>query len=217
MKREKTMNRVKNIIGIAAFSLMVLGLPAIASAQYGYPNGYPNDPYGRNGGYNNGGYGNGQYGGYGDQASMIRKLKNHTRYFHRQLDRDLDRSRMNGTRREDQINEAAKRFRDAVNDLDNNGYSNSNNNGRYNNRNDNEMRRVFDQAAQIERAISRADVSYNTRNLWSAVRNDLQSLSRGNNNNGRGNNNGSIWGNGNGNGNGNRNGNRNGLPSWWPF
>ena len=43
---EKTMNRIKNLIAISAFSLLILGLPAIASAQW---NG---------GGYggNNGGY-----------------------------------------------------------------------------------------------------------------------------------------------------------------
>jgi len=201
------MNKIKNLIVFTAFSLLVLGLPAIASAQY-----YPNDPYGRNGGYNdpygrNGGYSN---GGYGDQRSVIRNLKSRTREFTRQLDRDLDRGRMNGTRREDQINEIANRFRDAVNDIDNNGYY-DNRRGTYGG--NNEMRRVFDLAAQIERSISRANISYQTRNLWSAVRNDLQSLSGGyytnNNNRGNGNRNGG-WGN-------NRNTGRNGLPSWWPF
>ena len=62
------MNRFNILITIAAFSLMVLGLPAIASAQYG---GY--DPYGRNGGYNNGRYGNN--GNYGDMRSTVRNLK----------------------------------------------------------------------------------------------------------------------------------------------
>lgn len=211
------MNRVKNLVAVAAFSLMVLCLPAIASAQY-----YPNDPYGRNGGYGNGGYGNGQYG---NTNSTVRDLKNRARDFQRQLDRDLDRSRYNGTRREDQINDLARQFRDAVNRLDNNGYYSSNggynnggygnggygNNGRYDdryNRNDLELRRVFDIASQIERSIGRADISYNSRSLWSGIRNDLQALSRGYNNNGRGNNNGG-WNTGRG--------NRNGLPSWWPF
>jgi hypothetical protein len=169
-------------------------LPAIASAQY-----YPNDPYGRNDRY-----GNGQYGNNGDQRSVIRNLKNRTREFTRQLDRDLDRSRMNGTRREDQINHVADRFRDAVNRLDNNGYY-DNRRGTYGG--DGEMRRVYDLAAQIERSIARANISYQTRNLWGAVRNDLQALSRGYGyNNGRYGNNGG-W----------SNRNRNGLPSWWPF
>lgn len=203
---EKTMNRLNRVIGLAAFSLMVLGLPAMASAQY-YPN-YPNDRSGRSDGRYDDRYGRNDrsYGGY-DQRSLIRNLKQNTREFTRQLDRDLDRSRMNGTRREDQINDMAARFRDAVNRLDNNGY--------YDNRRNiyggnNEMRRLYDLAAQIERSIGRAQISYHTRNLWSAVRNDLQALSRGYGyNNGRygypGNNNG-RYGNG-----------RNGLPSWWPF
>ncbi len=195
------MNRTKNIIAIMAFSLLILGLPAIASAQYG-----GNDP-GRYGGYGNGGYNNGGY--YGDMRSTLRNLKNRARDFQRQLDRDLDRSRYNGTRREDQMNELAKRFVSAVDRLDNNnGYNNGGyNNGRYSN--DNELRRVFDEASQIERTIGRAGVSYQSQAIWSSIRNDLQSLSRGMGgyNNGRNNNGG--WNNG-------RN-NRNGLPSWWPF
>ena len=64
------MNRVKILITISAFSLLVLCLPAIASAQYG---GYGN------GGYNNGGYGNNGY--YGDIRSTIRDLKNRSKNF----------------------------------------------------------------------------------------------------------------------------------------
>ena len=188
------MKRINLLLAIGTFSLLMLGLPAIASAQYGQY-----DPYGRNGGYNNGSYNNGRYDN--DQRSMIRNLKQNTRQFTRQLDRDLDRSRYDGTRREDQINTVAARFRDAVNNLNNNGY--------YNSRQrtyggTNEMRRVYDLAGQIERQIGRANVSYETRNLWGAIRNDLQSLSGGYYNNNR---RSGTWG----------NTNRNGLPSWWPF
>jgi hypothetical protein len=210
------MRSIKNWIALGAFSLLVMGIPTVAAAQWGGNSQY--DPYGRNGQYDP--YGrNGQYdpygrnndpygrnGNYGNSNNVVRSLKSRTREFTRQLDRDLDRGRYNGTRREDQINELADRFKDAVNDLDNNYYNNNRGYGR----NDNQMRRVFDYAGQIERAIGRAQVSYQTRNLWSAIRNDLQSISRGyntyNNGNGRG------WGNGR-----NPNNNRNGLPSWWPF
>ena len=223
-EREKTMNRIKNILTIAAFSFVVMGLPAIASAQNrDRDRDRDDDRYGSYGGYGNGGYyGNGQYGGYSNSSSAIRNLKSHTRDFQRALDRDLDRSRYNGTRREDQINEVAKRFRDAVNDLDNNGYYGNNggygggyggygrNNDRYR-RDDQKIRRVFDLASQIERSISRAQISYQTRNYWSMVRNDLQYVSRGYTyNNGNGNGNGG-WG------NGRSGGGRSGLPSWWPF
>lgn len=206
------MNRLKLFISIAAFSFMVLSLPAIASAQ-SRNRDRNDDRYGNNGGYNNGGtYDNGQYGnyGYGNMSSTIRSLKSKARDFQRQLDRDLDRSRINGTRREDQMNELADRFKDAVNDLDNNGFDN---NRRNNSNNDRKLRRVFDTAGQVERSISRSGVSRSTQNMWSSIRNDLQTLSRvAGNNNGRGYGNGSIWGNGRGNNNG-----RNGLPSWWPF
>jgi hypothetical protein len=196
-QKEKVMNRVKNWLVLGAFSLLVLGIPTAASAQWGGNNGGYNDPYGRNN------------GGYNGSNTSVRNLKQRTREFTRQLDRDLDRSRVNGTRREDQINQIANRFRDAVNNLDNNYYNDNRGYGR----NDNEMRRVFDLASQIERSIGRADVSYNTRNLWGSIRNDLQVIAGGYNtyNNGRGNNGG--WGNNRN----NRNNNRNGLPSWWPF
>lgn len=190
------MRSIKNWIALGAFSLLVMGIPTVASAQWG---GGQYDPYGRN----NDRYGRNN-GNYGNVNNTVRSLKQRTRDFTRQLDRDLDRSRLNGTRREDQINQIADRFKDAVNDLDNNYYNNNRGYGR----NDNEMRRVFDLASQIERSISRAQISYQTRNLWSSIRNDLQVIGRGYTpyNNGR---NTGVWGN-------TRN-SRPGLPSWWPF
>jgi hypothetical protein len=211
------MNKVKILITISAFSLLVLMLPAVASAQWypqgnqypnqypsqypsqypnqypsQYPSQYPNDPYGRNGGYST------------DSRQIVRSLKSRTREFTRQVDRDLDNSRVDGTRREDQINDIAKRFRDAVNDLDNNGRLNSN-----------EVNRVHQYAQQMDSAIGRARLSYQTQNLWGAIRNDLQYLG------------GYGYYDNNRNNRNNRNQypqrypypqtrNRN-LPSWWPF
>jgi hypothetical protein len=193
MKVEKKMNRIKVWVAISAFGLLVLGLPAIASAQY-----YPNDPYGRNGGYNNGQYGrNGGYGNYGDMRSTIRDLKNRTRDFQRELDRDLDNSRYNGTRREDEINRLARDFRNAVGRL--------NDNGNYDRRNDSEVRRVLDLGYQIDRSIGRSRMSYGAQGLWSGIRRDLDVLRSSSQYNSGGYNNG-RYGNG-----------RNGLPSWWPF
>lgn len=194
------MNRFRSLITISAFSLMVLCLPAIASAQYGGYGGYGG--YG-NGGYGNGGYNNGRYGngGYGDMRSVIRDLKNKAGDFQRQLDRDLDHSRVNGTRREDQINQLARDFRNAVNRLDSNNYNNG--------RNDYRMQEVFNLASQIDRNLNRVG-TYNSQGIWQSIRYDLQQLGSyngGGYNNGRGNRNGG-W---------NRNGGRNGLPSWWPF
>ncbi|CAN5507319.1 hypothetical protein BH10ACI3_BH10ACI3_24570 [soil metagenome] len=223
MKGDKTMNRIKNFLAIAAFSLLILGIPALASAQSRdrdrdrdndrYNNGgYNNGTYG-NGGYNNGGYNNGTYnngsynnGQYGDMRSVVRDLKNRARDLQRQIDRELDHSRYNGSNREDQINRQADQFKDAVNQLDNNGRQNSN-----------DIRRVVDLGSQLDRQISRSGLSYNVKNQMQAIRNDLQQLGYGsgyNNNNNRNNRNrqNGSWGNGNsGWGNGNN------RPSWWPF
>lgn len=193
-------------MAIGAFSLLVLGIPAVASAQW---SGGQYDPYGRNGGNNNGGYNN---GGYNDQRSTVRGLKDRARQFANVVDRELDRSRNDGTRREDRINEAADRFKDAVNDLDNNG--------RYNER---KVRRVMDAAGRVDRVIGRARLGGNAENLWYSIRNDLRYLG-GNayyddrddrddrdddyNRNNRNNRNNRYPQNRNG---------RNNLPSWWPF
>lgn len=187
------MKRAKSLITIGAFSLVVLFLPAIASAQWG---GY---------GGNNGGYGG--YGGYGgnyDTRSIIRDLKNRSRDFERQLDRDLDNSRYNGTRREDQLNALAKDFRRAVNRLNGNNY---NGNGRYDNRQDYRLQEVFSIASRIDRSIGRRGLNYNSQYIWQQIRYDLERL---------GSYNGGGYNNRNRNGGWNR-GNRNGLPSWWPF
>ena len=61
------MKRLRNLIAIGAFSLLVLGIPAIASAQY---RDRDDDRYGNNGSYGNGGYNNGQYGNYGNVPVM---------------------------------------------------------------------------------------------------------------------------------------------------
>lgn len=190
------MKNIKNLIAISAFSLLVLSLPAIASAQYGNPNGGYN-----NGGYNNGGYNNGQYGNYGgDTRSIVRDLKNRAGQFQHQLDRDLDHSRYNGSRREDQINQLARDFKNAVNRL--------NSNGSYNNGGSGEVNRVLNLGSQIDRSVSRSGISYNSQNIWAGIRNDLNALGNGNgyNNNNRNNNGNGPYGNG-----------RNNRPSWWPF
>jgi hypothetical protein len=189
------MNRIKNFIAIAAFSLLIIGLPAIASAQ---SRDRDDDDYNRrNGGYSNGQYG--QYGNNGDMRSIVRNLKNRTKDFQRELDRDLDRSRYNGTYQEDEINNLVKEFRDAVYDLDNNDRQNSN-----------EVNRVLELGRQVDRVIYRMRLSNNTENLWQGIRNDLDTLGNNgydnrNNRRNRSGNNG-RWGKGGVN-----------KPSWWPF
>ena len=95
------MGRYKKLISIVTLSVMVLGLSIVASAQR------------RNGGGNNDYYGNNY-----NLNSTIRNLKNNSKRFEDILDRELDRSRYDGSRREDNLNELAERFKKAADKLD---------------------------------------------------------------------------------------------------
>ena len=177
------MRRINFFIAISAFSFLMLCLPGIASAQYSRNGGY--------GGYGNGGYNNGRNS---DMRSIVRDLKSKAGQFQRELDRDLDHSRYNGSRREDQLNNMARDFRNAVNRLNGNGYANSS-----------DVDRVLNIGYQIDRTVGRGRVGYNAQSVWSSIRYDLDALRNSNgyydrNNRNRG------YGTG-----------RNNLPSWWPF
>lgn len=151
------MNRLKSLVAVFAFSLLVLSLPVIASAQW--RDNRRNDDYYGNGGYNR------------NLQSTIRNLKSRSRQFKRQIDRELDRSRYDGRNREDQINDLAGDFANAVSRLD----------GEYDNRRDynnsrDEVQRVLQLGSQLDRVVSRARLSYNIQNEWSGIRQDLQVL-----------------------------------------
>lgn len=216
------MNRIKKLIAISAFSLLVLSLPAIASAQsrnrdrdhdddhYSNDDRYRNDNRNgrnsRNGDYrddhrnDNDRYGrNGNNGYYGNMRSVVRSLKNNARELERHLDRDLDNSRHNGSRREDSINREARNFKNAVNRL-----SESNNGPK-----ENDVRRVLDLGRNLERSLVRSGLINHVSNSWTRVRSDLRTLENayGYNNNNRYPTNR----------NGGRNTGNSRLPSWWPF
>src|SRR4051812_16086176 len=107
------MNRIKNLIAVFAFSLLILGLPSFASAQW-RDRDRDDDYYGRNGSYGrNGGYNN------SNLRSAINRLKNNSREFQRRLDRELDNSRYDGRNREDAINRIANDFKNAADRLEN--------------------------------------------------------------------------------------------------
>ena len=219
------MNKIKSLITISALSIMVLILPAIASAQYG---GYGN------GGYNNGQYGNSGY--YTNIRSTVRDLKDHSKDLKKEIERLDDRrhnggwnnggyGNNNGGRNNggygnggygnggynnnvdfrslrnlaDQFRKAADRLEDKYDD------------GRDQYKSSNEARRVLELGSQLEREIRRSGLNGYLQN-WNHISNDLRIVANAYNyNGGRGNGNGSGgWGNGSGNG-------RNGMPSWWPF
>ena len=128
------------------FSLLTLGilafcLPATAAAQWG---GYPQD---RGRDRDRGGYGR-----YDERAlrDSVHRLDRLAKDFERNMDRALDRSRANGSRREDQINDQVHQFRDAVGDL-----KSRIGNGRDLNRSADEARRVLQEGQELDRAASR--------------------------------------------------------------
>lgn len=161
------MNRFRKFIGIAVFSLLVLALPSIASAQW-----RDNNDNNRNN-RNNDRYGNNNNGYDRNLQSTIKTLKNLSKQFERQLDRELDRSRADGTRREDSLNTLAGRFKDAANDLDD-----SYDNRRDYNRSADEARRVLSLGSQLDRAVSRGRIARNLQNSWSNIERNLRVLAK---------------------------------------
>jgi hypothetical protein len=163
---ERKMNRIKSLIAISAFSLIVLGLPAIASAQWG-----------GNGGYNpNGGYGNGRYNR--DIRGTVENLRNGARNFENIVDHG---NRGYGNRNYGRYNDRnlrllADQFTDATKDL-----RNSYGRGRDLNGSANDARRVLDVAAQIDRELSYTNGgdgygNNGLQNEWYRMDNDLRIL-----------------------------------------
>src|SRR6266851_2476063 len=119
-------NRRKLSLSILAAATLALCLPILAAAQRTYD---PYDPWSRNRDYGRNedyrrdrdrGYDDG-YGRYDNRylRDSIRRLDRLSKDFDRDLDRELDYSRENGTRHEDHLNADAKKFRRAVVDLRN--------------------------------------------------------------------------------------------------
>jgi len=164
------MNRIKSYIAITAFSLLVLGLPAVASAQWRDRD--RDDDY----------YGNGRVGYGRNIRGTIESLRNRARNFERQVDRIDDRrdDRQDdrwGNRRNDRydnLDVLAQRFRRATEEL-----RNEFGNGRNLNNSRDEARRVLDVGSQIEYVIyngrnNRRGNGRNIQNDWNQISYDLR-------------------------------------------
>ncbi|HSB29765.1 MAG TPA: hypothetical protein VLE19_17995 [Pyrinomonadaceae bacterium] len=146
---------------IFAAAALALCLPIVAAAQWG---GYPDNRYpNRNGGY----------GRYDDRyvKDSVKRLDQLSKDFERDMDRALDRSRVDGTRREDQINSVVHDFRRAVGDL-----KSRVGNGRDLNRSVNEAQRVLNLADQVDRLGARR-LDSRTASEWSQIQNELRNIS----------------------------------------
>ena len=186
------MNKIKNIIAVSAFTLMVVALPTMVSAQW---NG---------GNYPNGGvYQGGRYGGNLD--SVANRLKDRSRDFERQVDREFNNNNRrygntgvlgtilgNGTygnrgygndrikRLAEDFRQAAARFENRVDDNDDRdgryGRDDSYRNGRWNRgdaRDNQAAQRLLDTGAQLERELRSMRMSSTLQYKWNAIRNDL--------------------------------------------
>jgi len=153
-------NRHTLKFSIFAAAILALALPAAASAQWG---GYPQGRYPDN-------RGNGRYDDRGLRDS-VQRLDRLAKDFERDVDRSLDHSRVNGSNREDQINNQVHQFRDAVGDL-----KSRVGNGRDLNRSSNEARRVLQEADQLDR-FARRGLDGRSGSQWSQIQQELRYIS----------------------------------------
>jgi translation initiation factor 3 subunit A len=152
-------NRRTLKFSIFAASVLALALPVAASAQWDSRDRYPD----------NRGYGRYDDRGLRDSVHRLDKL---AKDFERDMDRALDRSRANGSRREDQINNEIHQFRDAVGDL-----KSRVGNGRDLNRSSDEARRVLQEAQQVDRIARPRWYDNRLASEWSQIQQELRYIS----------------------------------------
>ena len=152
-------NRHTLKFSIFAAGVLALALPVAASAQWGSRDRYPD---------------NRGYGRYDDRGlrDSVHRLDRLAKDFERDMDRALDRSRANGSRREDQINNEVHQFRDAVGDL-----KGSVGNGRDLNRSSDEARRVLQEAQQLDRIARPRWYDNRLASEWSQIEQELRYIS----------------------------------------
>ena len=127
--------------------------------------------YGRNGGY--GRRNGGRLSDYERRQlrDLARRISDRSRDLQRDVDRALDNSRVNGTRREDNINQeardlrsAAERFRSVAGDS----------NDLY--RSSDEARDLLDRASRMGRVLNRVRSDGRASSDWSQLRSDLRTV-----------------------------------------
>lgn len=178
------------LVKILAFSLLLLALPAIASAQYRNDD---DDDY----------YRTDRRGGY-DQRNLkgvVERLKNRAKEFERAVDRYEDDDDYYGRGRRgsygNNIENLADRFADAADDLEDEF-----GNGRNLNNSRDEASRLVNIAQQLDQAIYNQRSNRYLERDWRSLSRDVQQIAYAynlnyNSRNNRG------WGNGRGNGRGN--------------
>ena len=201
-------NRRFTVPALAVFALLLLA-PAVANAQGSiwdrirdraeqdrrdrddddYRRGRRDDDYGRGRGGRTSDYERRQL------RDLANRIEDRSRSFQRNLDRALDRSRIDDTRREDNINDLARDFRNAANRFRNVA---GDSNDLY--RSQDEARDLIQLANRIENTLRRVRLDSRTSNDWYQIRADLRTVADiyrlrnyGNGGRGRGRGNGYPW------------------------
>ena len=166
-------NRRKMSFSILAAATLALCLPLLAAAQGTYDPYSRNRNYGRDGDYRRDRGYDDRYGRYGDRylRDSIRRLDRLSNQFDRDLDRELDYSRENGTRHEDHLNADVKKFRRAVVDL-RNAFNERNLDGSAD-----EAHRLLDAASHLEDVSSHHFDNERLISEWSQIRRELSVIS----------------------------------------
>jgi hypothetical protein len=147
-----------------AAALLALFLPTIAAAQWGRDRDRDRDRD----------WGRGGYGRYDERAlrDSVHRLDRLAKDFEKNMDRALDRSRANGSQREDRINNQVHQFRDAVGDL-----KSRIGNGRDLNRSADEARRVLQEGQQVDRIARPRWFDGRLSSDWSQIQRELRFIS----------------------------------------
>lgn len=170
---EKHMKRIKSFLAIGAFSLAVLALPTIATAQW----------QGQN---QNDGYWAGNGGRYGNIRGTVQSLQNRARNFDRQVsrtdnrrdDRSNDRWGRDRNDRFDSLDRLATQFKNAAENL-----ADEYSRGRNMNNSRDEAQRVLSIGSQIDQMMygmrnnrnnNRADLD----GQWRQIDGDLRTIAR---------------------------------------
>jgi hypothetical protein len=102
---------------------------------------------------------------------LARRINDRNKDLQRDIDHLLDNSRINGSRREDNVNQEAHDLRDAAQRFkDVAGDSNDLNRSRA------EASNLLDRASRINRVLNRVRVDSRTSSDWNQLRNDLRSV-----------------------------------------
>jgi hypothetical protein len=178
------LNRRFTVLTLAAVALATFVAPASASAQSIWDRirdraeqeRRRDDDYGRNRrDRDDDRYGrNGRMSDYERRQlrDLARRIDDRSRDLQRDIDRMLDNSRINGTNREDRINDEARDFRNAAGRF--RGVA-GDDNELYRSRD--EASRLLQQASQLSRALGRNNrLDSRTANDWNQLRGDLRTV-----------------------------------------